>query len=86
MGIVKYIGEGLNKKFNIVQAVKDGWGIEYTDIECLAGLQLQDRKNPKHKAKITGCRWDMGILIVCFKNGWQCLDHCINQFKIDKGR
>jgi len=87
MSIVKYIGEGVGKRFNINQAVKDGWGIEYTGEECLVGLQLQDREKPKHKTKITGFRWDMGILIVVLKNSWLCLDHCINQYKlIKKGR
>ncbi len=80
MGIVKYSAD---RKFNISQAVKDGWDIEYLSPESLHGLSLVDRKRKDTKAKIESTDWMMGILVVNFvSGGWQCLDHCIEQFEL----
>ena len=82
MGIVKYIGEGLNKKFNVGQALKDGWGKEWESEEALKGLKLQDRKKPKHKVTVEKADWYAGILTIWFaEGGWLCFDHAIEQFK-----
>lgn len=82
MGIVKYTGEGLNKKFNVGQALKDGWGKDWQGEEALIGLKLQDRKKPKHKEVIKKVDWSLGIMRVWFdKGGWLCFDHAIEQFE-----
>jgi hypothetical protein len=85
MGIVKYKGGGLNRTFNIGQALKDGWGLEWKGEGALVGIKLQDRTNPTHKVEITKTKWMYGTFIVFFGEGdWLCFDHAINQFKIHK--
>lgn len=82
MGIVKYDKDGFGKKFNIGQALKDGWGREWQGEEAIIGLKLQDRKKAKHKVTVESVDWFMGIFRVHFKEGgWLCFDHAIEQFK-----
>ena len=82
MGIVKYDKDGFGKKFNIGQALKDGWGQNWEGEEAIIGLKLQDRKKAKHKVTIENVDWFMGIFRVHFKEGgWLCFDHAIEQFK-----
>ena len=84
MGIVKYIACSTGKKFNIGEAIKDGWGLGWNGEQSLIGLKLQDRNNTKHKVEICSTDWFMGILRVFYKDGsWQCFDHCIEQFELD---
>ena len=81
MGIVKY---KKNRTFNIGQAFQDGFGIEWTGEDALIGLKLKDRKKYKHKVEIEKTDWFMGILRVFYKEGgWQCFDHCVEQFELD---
>jgi hypothetical protein len=82
MGIVKYNKDGFGKKFNIGQALKDGWGQDWEGEEAIIGLKLQDRKKSKHKVTVESVDWFMGIFRVHFKEGgWLCFDHAIEQFK-----
>lgn len=82
MGIIKYNGKGLNKKFNIGQALKDGWGKDWNGEDVLIGLTLQDRKKDNHIVHIKKVDWFMGIMRIWFKEGgWLCFDHAIEQFK-----
>lgn len=82
MRIVKYIGEGFNKKFNIGQALKDGWGKDWECEDALIGLKLRDRKKEKHEVTIEKVDWTMGTMRVWFnEGGWLCFDHAIEQFK-----
>ncbi len=79
MGIVKYTAD---RKFNIGQALKDGWEQEWEGEEAIIGLKLQDRKKSKHKVTVENVDWFMGIFMVHFKEGgWLCFDHAIEQFK-----
>ncbi|MDP1814435.1 MAG: hypothetical protein Q8K92_08300 [Leadbetterella sp.] len=86
MGIVKYNSD---RQFNIGEAFEDGFGIEWTGIEGIVGLRLKDRKKPKLKVTIERTDWFMGILRVFYKKekntpmGWQCFDHCVEQFELD---
>ena len=82
MGIIQYTGEWPNRKFNVGQAIKDGWGLDWQGEEALIGVKLQDRKKARHKVEVDNVDWFMGILRVWFKEGgWLCLDHAIEQFK-----
>ena len=82
MGIIKYTGEGLHKKFNVGQALKDGWAKDWEGEEALKGLKLQDRKKAKHKVTIEKADWYVGTLRIWFvEGGWLCFDHAIEQFK-----
>lgn len=82
MGIVKYDKDGFGKKFNIGQALKDGWGQDWEGEEAIVGLKLQDRKKANHKVTVENVDWFMGIFRVHFKEGgWLCFDHAIEQFK-----
>lgn len=84
MAIVKYIGEGIDRRFNVGQAMKDGWGKEWEGEAALVGLKLQGRKNPKHKVEVSKVDWVLGTMLVHFKEGgWLCFDHAIEQFKCD---
>lgn len=77
---VEYIGEGFGKKFNIKHNLNKFWGIDFDD---LIGLELVDRSNPKHKAKIVDADFKMGIAVVVWESGgWNCLDHAIEQFDV----
>jgi hypothetical protein len=82
MGIVKYDSEGFGKKFNVGQALKDGWGKDWQGEDAIVGLKLQDRKKAKHKVEVSKVDWTLGIMRVHFKEGgWLCFDHAIEQFK-----
>ena len=79
MGIVKYTE---SRRFNIGQALKDGWGEEWAGEKALIGMKLQDRKKANYKVQIEHVDWYSGILRVWFKEGgWLCFDHAIEQFK-----
>lgn len=81
MSFVEYYLKDGQKTFNCALAVKNGWGIEWGS--DLIGIRLQDRKNPIHIVEISKTHWMIGVFIIYFKEGgWQCLDHCIEQFKI----
>ena len=85
MSIVIYYKKKGGRVFNCGQAVKDGWGIEWTDLEGLVGLKLQDRTKPKHQVEISGAGDMMGCYTVSFQEGgWLALDHAIEQFKLMK--
>lgn len=85
MGIIKYISSSTGKKFNIGEALKDGWNLDWKGEAALIGIKLQDRKNSKHKVEIIKTDWFMGILRIHYKdNSWQCFDHCIEQFELVK--
>jgi len=82
MGIVKYSED---RRFNIGQAFEDGFGIEWAGEDAITGLKLQDRKNPDHKAEIVKTDWFAGTFRVFYKNGgWQCFDHCVEQFELER--
>jgi len=79
MKIVKYTTD---RKFNVGEALKDGWGKEWDGESALIGLVLQDRRKDKHKVTIKNVDWFMGIMRVWFnEGGWLCFDHAIEQFK-----
>lgn len=82
MSIVKYRGNGVNKVFDVEQALKDGgWPVLHPK---LYPLKMVDRNNPKHTAIIENIRWDSsyGMVFVQWRGGgWNCLDHAIEQFK-----
>lgn len=81
-GIVKYINKRGGRVFNCAQALKDGWGLDWSGEESLVGLKLQDRKKSSHKVEIESADWFMSTLRVHFKEGgWLCFDHAIEQFK-----
>lgn len=44
MSIVKYTGR---RTYNVGQALKDGFGLDWQGDSCLLGLKLVDRKNKK---------------------------------------
>ena len=69
MGIIKYTGEGLHKKFNVGQALKDGWSKDWEGEEALKGLKLQDRKKSKHNVTVEKADWYAGTLRIWFVNG-----------------
>lgn len=82
MSIVKYIDREGGRTFNIGQALKDGWGLEWSGEAALIGLKLKDREKPEHTEEILRTDWFAGTFRVFFKSGgWQCFDHCIEQFE-----
>lgn len=79
MSIVKY----KNGRFNVGQAMQDGWGIEWAGESALIGLELIDRTKPKNTCTISKVDWFVGTLRVFYDGGgWQCFDHCIEQFTL----
>lgn len=85
MNIVKYTSDVFGKTFNVAQALRDGWGLEWESEDALVGIQLQDRKKPSHTVTIKGVSWTLGIMVVLFEEGgWLCFDHAIEQFECVK--
>lgn len=81
MAIVKYIDKEGGRTFNVVQALKDGWGKDWEGEDAIIGLKLQDRKKAKHKVEVSKVDWALGTMRVHFKEGgWLCFDHAIEQF------
>lgn len=79
---VEYKGEGFDKKFNIQHNLNKFWGV---DVDELIGLELVDRLNPKHTAKIIAYDFRYDTATVAWENGgWNCLDHAIEQFDVLK--
>jgi hypothetical protein len=85
MGLIEYKANG---KYNVGQALKDGWGMEWDGLDKLVGLKLQDREDETCKIiTILRYEWSVGVLIVHFDNGgWLALDHAIKYFKIKPER
>ncbi len=78
MSIVHYYIKDGRKVFNCGQAVKDGWGVEWSDV---VGLELT-RRIDNHKTTITHLGEVAGIITVHFAHGgYLALDHAVEEYR-----
>ena len=88
MGIVQYFRMDGAKKFDVKQALADsGWNITLEELLMTTYIPLVDRKDPGHKVTVSYFTQDRLFemwFVHYAEGGWQCLDHAIEQFALDK--